>query len=99
MAVGFSVLAGGMVLAPSAHAAAARCTGAMAAPDSWADRCTVTSGRSGAWTKCADGTEIFGPLQRKGRYIFAGECGRHGRYVSHGTYDEHRKIHRHRRGH
>lgn len=94
-AIGVSVLAGGVVLAPSAHAAAASCTNAEKGPTVWVDRCTVTSGRSGAWTKCADGTQIFGPRQPKGRYLFGGNCGSHGNIVSHGTHDQNGRIYPH----
>ncbi|MFB7851599.1 hypothetical protein ACFYXP_28905 [Streptomyces sp. NPDC002466] len=54
---------------------------------SWRADCNVDYGRSGAWTQCSDGTEIWGPLVGPGYWIFGGSCSGHGSVRDWGVYD------------
>jgi len=54
---------------------------------SWRANVRVDYGRSGSWTDCSDGTEITGPLQGPGYWIFKGTCSGHGTITAFGWYD------------
>ncbi|AEW92430.1 MULTISPECIES: hypothetical protein [Streptomycetaceae] len=53
----------------------------------WTANCRVDSGRSGSWTHCSDGTDIYGPLVGPGYWIFGGDCSGHGVETNWGVYD------------
>jgi hypothetical protein len=54
---------------------------------SWRANVRVDYGRTGSWTVCSDGTEIHGPLQGPGYWIFKGSCSGHGTITTYGWYD------------
>lgn len=45
---------------------------------SWTADCRVDYGKSGAWTECSDGSQIYGPSVGPGYWKFGGNCSGHG---------------------
>ncbi|WP_432096982.1 hypothetical protein [Streptomyces sp. bgisy100] len=53
----------------------------------WKANCRVSSGRSGAYTLCTDGTSIRGPLVGVGYWKFGGDCSGHGKVKRWAVYN------------
>ncbi|MET8993603.1 hypothetical protein [Amycolatopsis sp. Hca4] len=53
----------------------------------WEANVRVDYGRTGAWTHCSDGADIYGPAQGPGYWIFGGNCYGHGTITNYGWYD------------
>jgi hypothetical protein len=54
---------------------------------SWTADVTIDKGRTGSYTKCSDGTVIYGPAIKPGNWQFGGTCDEHGTLAGFGTYD------------
>ncbi|WP_424889644.1 hypothetical protein [Streptomyces sp. XH2] len=53
----------------------------------WTANCRVDYGKSQSWTRCSDGTVLYGAWVGTGYWIFRGDCSGHGRIVSYGHTD------------
>lgn len=55
--------------------------------DDWNANVRIDYGRSGAWTHCSDGADVYGPAQGPGYWLFGGNCYGHGTITNYGWYD------------
>ena len=55
--------------------------------DGWNANVRIDYGRSGAWTHCSDGADVYGPAQGPGYWLFGGNCYGHGTITDYGWYD------------
>jgi hypothetical protein len=55
--------------------------------DDWSANVRVDYGRSGAITRCSDGSVKYGPSQGPGYWIFAGNCYGNGSLTGYGYYN------------
>jgi hypothetical protein len=54
----------------------------------WTANVRVDSGRSGAVTRCSDGSVRYGPAQGPGYWIFGGNCSGAGTLTAFGWYNQ-----------
>lgn len=54
----------------------------------WNANVTVDSGRSGAYTKCSDGSVRYGPAVGAGNWYWGGNCDGAGSITEFGNYDQ-----------
>ncbi|MER5866370.1 hypothetical protein [Kitasatospora sp. NPDC002040] len=52
----------------------------------WNANVRITAGRHGAYTRCSDGTQLFGPQVGPGYWAFGGECYGHGTLSAFSVY-------------